>query len=106
MLAMQEQLRQTFEQEQREIAENGPSDTIQTTTADQPKQKKQKISKVKNDASDFQQDANSKRVLKFKRDIYKIFTTGKKNFMIVNLSIYRILHDEKLAGGNDKTMCS
>ena len=33
--------------------------------------------KSKNDATDFEQDAKMKRVLKFKRDIYKTYTTGK-----------------------------
>ena len=40
--------------------------------------------KSKNDATDFEQDAKMKRVLKFKRDIYKTYTTGKffqENFL-------------------------
>ena len=35
--------------------------------------------KSKNDATDFEQDAKMKRVLKFKRDIYKTYTTGRYN---------------------------
>ena len=33
--------------------------------------------KNRNASSDFEQDAKMKRVLKFKRDIYKIYTMGK-----------------------------
>ena len=39
--------------------------------------------KNRNDSSDFEQDAKMKRVLKFKRDIYKIYTMGKFDKMTI-----------------------
>ena len=52
--------------------------------------------KNRNASSDFEQDAKMKRVLKFKRDIYKIYTMGKFDKFTILFDVLAVQSDALL----------